>query len=158
MVKRQVKTLAAGALILYAAFLLKLILFKQIPLMETPSHFAGLSRDMIQQNLAYSNWTPFATVKRYLMVAETRPGLMIPNLIGNFAGFIPFGILVPMLFKKCRSGWRMLLLSFTFSMLLECIQLSLVLGVFDVDDILLNTAGGAVGYVLYWLGKKTVKK
>ncbi|WP_164462153.1 VanZ family protein [Bacillus sp. FJAT-42376] len=149
MVKKQLKTVAAGILIVYLAFLLKLVLFKQISLANSPEHFAGLSQDLIRQNLVYSNVVPLSTVKRYLMVAQSRPGLSVPNLLGNLAGFIPFGLLIPVLFKKMRKFWYMLLFSLLFSLTLEFIQLSLALGVFDVDDLLLNTLGGGIGFILF---------
>ncbi|MBS2968726.1 VanZ family protein [Metabacillus sp. KIGAM252] len=155
MVKKQLKTVAAGTLIIYLAFLLKLVLFKHVTLYESPEHFAALSGDLIKQNFAYSNMMPFATVKRYMLVAHSRPGLSIPNLLGNLAGFIPFGLLMPVMVKKLRNIWFMLLLSFLFSLALEIIQLSLALGVFDVDDLLLNTAGGVFGYLLFSLLIKT---
>ncbi|MGD6818324.1 VanZ family protein [Metabacillus sp. 84] len=154
MVKKQIKTVAAAAFIIYLAFLLKLILFKDIPLADTPGHIAGLSKDTVKQNLAYSNMVPLSTVKRYLMVAESRPGLSIPNLMGNLAGFIPFGFLLPVFLKKLRNIWLMIFLSFLFSLLLEGSQLSLALGVFDVDDLLLNTLGGGIGCLLFLLMKK----
>jgi len=39
--------------------------------------------------------------------------------------------------------------SFELSLLVELIQLVTKVGSFDVDDIILNTIGGAIGYIVY---------
>ncbi len=41
----------------------------------------------------------------------------------------------------------MTLISFEFSLLIECIQLVSKVGSFDVDDMILNTLGGSLGYL-----------
>lgn len=45
----------------------------------------------------------------------------------------------------------MLLLSFFVTMCIECTQLVTRLGVFDVDDLLMNTLGGLMGYGVYYV-------
>ncbi|MEG0383915.1 MAG: VanZ family protein [Solibacillus sp.] len=69
---------------------------------------------------------------------------------GNIAAFIPFGILFPLLiqvhFKKFI-GW------FIFVILgLETIQPLLYLGTFDVNDVISNTLGATIGYIVYKVG------
>lgn len=43
------------------------------------------------------------------------------------------------------------LFSFEFSLLVETIQLVSKVGSFDVDDLMLNTLGGILGYVIFSL-------
>ena len=50
-----------------------------------------------------------------------------------------------------RSLAKTLLLGIEFSLLVEIVQLFSKVGSFDVDDILLNTLGVFVGYVLFLL-------
>ena len=38
-----------------------------------------------------------------------------------------------------------------FSLCIELIQLITKLGVFDVDDIIMNTFGGMIGYIIYYI-------
>ena len=45
------------------------------------------------------------------------------------------------------------ILTFVFSSMIEIIQLYTKIGVFDVDDIILNTLGGFVGYLIYITGR-----
>ena len=46
------------------------------------------------------------------------------------------------------------LFSFEFSLLVETIQLVSKVGSFDVDDLLLNTTGGILGFLLYKIVQK----
>ena len=93
---------------------------------------------------------PFAEIKRYLYYAG-RVGtvLVLLNLLGNIICFIPYGFVIPVLSVRCSSFGKILLLSFLASLLVESIQLVSKLGSFDVDDIMLNTLGGILGYVLF---------
>jgi glycopeptide antibiotics resistance protein len=45
-------------------------------------------------------------------------------------------------------------LSMFFSVSIEVIQLIFMVGIFDVDDILMNTAGGLIGYLFFILGNR----
>ncbi len=78
----------------------------------------------------------------------------ISNIAGNMLLLLPLGFLVPILWKKFQDGHKMILLAFCFSLSIELLQLLLTyMGVFnrafDVDDIILNTLGGCIGYFLY---------
>lgn len=76
------------------------------------------------------------------------------NLVGNVVGFMPFGFFLPLLSNKNKNGYRVAIFSLFFSLLVELTQLIFKLGCFDVDDILLNTLGGVLGYLMYFTGKK----
>ena len=71
------------------------------------------------------------------------------NLVGNVVAFIPFGFFLPILHVKCRSFLFTTFLSFEFSLMVETIQLVSKVGSFDVDDLLLNTIGGALGCLTF---------
>jgi glycopeptide antibiotics resistance protein len=68
------------------------------------------------------------------------------NFLGNLVMFLPFGFLVPLLWNL--SGKKTLLIGFFCSLFIECCQLFLARGT-DVDDLILNTAGTALGLLLY---------
>ena len=70
-------------------------------------------------------------------------------LLGNLLVFVPFGLSVSILFKSLRSGWKMLLIGAGLSLTIELLQLILAVRVFDIDDILLNTLGTWLGYLLF---------
>ena len=70
-------------------------------------------------------------------------------LLGNLLIFTPIGFLVSILFKGLRSGWKMLLVGVSVSLIIEILQLILAVRVFDIDDILLNALGTWLGYLLF---------
>ena len=74
---------------------------------------------------------------------------VILNLAGNVVGFMPFGLLLPVFLRNARSFWKVTLLSFEISALVEFSQLIFHVGCFDVDDMILNTLGGFLGYLLF---------
>ena len=76
------------------------------------------------------------------------------NLLGNVLGFIPFGILVPMLIQQIANLRTILFAALFISFVFEIIQLLAVLGSFDVDDLLLNTIGAGLGYYIYFIDRK----
>ncbi|MCH4889462.1 VanZ family protein [Acidaminobacter sp. JC074] len=73
------------------------------------------------------------------------------NLFGNMILFIPFGFLLPVCFKKGKNLWSNLLLTILFSFSIEGIQYIFAVGIFDIDDIILNTVGGLIGFSIYTL-------
>ncbi|MBO5197964.1 MAG: VanZ family protein [Lachnospiraceae bacterium] len=74
---------------------------------------------------------------------------LIINIIGNVAAFMPFGFCLPVISKRYSGFFRILFLSAGFSFAAEIVQLFGKVGSFDVDDILLNTIGGVLGYIGY---------
>lgn len=70
------------------------------------------------------------------------------NLLGNVVIFMPFGFFMAMA-SKSRSVFTVTSYSFGLSLLIEVVQLLTKVGRFDVDDLLLNTVGGILGYVIF---------
>ncbi len=66
--------------------------------------------------------------------------------------------ILPFLSQKNRSFAYVTLISFEFSLLIECIQLVSKVGSFDVDDMILNTLGGSLGYLCFWVARKWKKR
>jgi glycopeptide antibiotics resistance protein len=75
------------------------------------------------------------------------------NLLGNVALFVPLGILLPLVGDRFRSLKRVLLVALGLSLSIEAIQfLSRFLGIpraVDIDDVILNTLGGCLGFALF---------
>jgi glycopeptide antibiotics resistance protein len=101
--------------------------------------------------LAYSyNLRPFYEIRRYLTYREILGARTVfLNLAGNIIGFMPFGALLPILSKSVRNVWKVGLLSMEISALVELSQFLFQVGCFDVDDIILNTVGGVLGYFVF---------
>jgi len=71
------------------------------------------------------------------------------NLLGNVVWFIPLGALLPVVLKRRRAFWFFLMMGTLCSLSIELLQYVFVTGVSDIDDIIFNTIGTAVGYQLY---------
>ena len=80
------------------------------------------------------------------------------NIILNFCMFVPFGLLLSFGSKKLRAFWKILLAGFSFSLLIETLQLLLHRGMFELDDLLGNTTGALIGYGLFLLGDQLVRR
>lgn len=80
------------------------------------------------------------------------PSLTLPWLVdfGNIAAFIPFGILIPLLYHIRFRKFIVLFISAISS--LEVLQSLTFLGTFDVMDIISNTLGAIIGFVAYKVG------
>ena len=111
----------------------------------------GFGRASAGREYAY-NLHPFREIRRFWVYRE-KLGLfaVICNLAGNVAGFIPFGMILPVIWRKTDSFFRIMLLVFEFSLCVEIIQLVWKVGSFDVDDLILNTLGSVIGYLLFSL-------
>lgn len=71
-----------------------------------------------------------------------------PELILNVLVFIPFGLYLGALFPQW-SWRRALLASFLTSLAFETIQFVWKIGAFDITDIITNTTGGIIGWLLF---------
>ena len=65
--------------------------------------------------------------------------------VENIIMFIPFGVLLPILFRKFRSGWAYILTGFICSCSIEILQHITQTGYLQLDDVVTNRTGTAVG-------------
>lgn len=76
----------------------------------------------------------------------------IRNILGNLVLLAPVGLLAPALWTRFRSWKTVLLLGLSISVSIELLQL--VVSSYrttDIDDVILNVTGTAVGYLCYKL-------
>jgi glycopeptide antibiotics resistance protein len=97
------------------------------------------------------NLIPFVNLLDY----ESKRDLLL-NIIGNCAMFIPTGILTPVLYRHLDSFKKTVLTGFLISLAIEIIQLPFAVRASDIDDLILNTLGFFLGYLIY-LGYKKKK-
>lgn len=103
------------------------------------------------------NVVPFAfSIKCFRLAHNPHHGLMpfcLLNLFGNIALFLPFGILLPLVSGGFRSFKRVVLVALCLSVSIETIQFVLrFVGnprAVDIEDVLLNTLGTCLGFVVY---------
>ncbi|GAA4225829.1 hypothetical protein GCM10022254_08610 [Actinomadura meridiana] len=73
---------------------------------------------------------------------------------GNLALLMPLGALLPTVFTRLRGPLRLALVGALVSLSIETAQGLLITGrAFDIDDVILNTAGVVAAYLL--IGRKT---
>ncbi len=106
------------------------------------------------------NFVPFRTILPYLLGHK---GLIIAsiNLIGNIALLVPIGFLAPFINQKLNSK-SSLFIAIISGLTIEMMQVVLGVGIFDIDDILLNALGVMIGYWAFlifarWLRSKNYK-
>ena len=92
----------------------------------------GLISGLLHGDVKVTNWTS------------------LEGIILNILLFIPFGYLLPSLFPRLR-WWQVILLGLAFSLCIELLQLFTRLGYADVDDLINNTLGAAIGWLCYKL-------
>ena len=88
--------------------------------------------------------------------AQTQPELYRSMLMNVFL-FVPFGLTLPYaLPNRCRHKWMTTILSaMLFSIIIETSQFCFQLGRCEVDDVIMNTLGAAIGSWGYGL---TIRK
>jgi glycopeptide antibiotics resistance protein len=119
---------------LYAAFLLKLLLFSRTP---------GSERSI--------NLIPFASIAEYAFSHSPGAGkVAFANVVGNILVFIPLGVYASWL-RHRAAAWLTMLTVASVSVAVEIIQGVLAVGASDIDDVILNCVGGLIGMLAFWL-------
>jgi len=126
--------------IAYSAILIKVMVFKDLPVIRIGQlmfNFGGTQEGP-------ANLLPFKTILPYLL---GKKGLIIAgiNLMGNIVLLVPIGFLVPFVFRNIT--WRKaLVVAVAAGFAIEGTQTLFHVGIFDIDDIILNGIGVMVGY------------
>lgn len=136
--KQRLKTAGGLLFYLYIVMLSYFLFFSE--------HYG---RDYVMEGYRY-NLQFFKEIERFIQYRE-KLGFetFVVNILGNVLAFAPFGFLLPLIHKRYRRFFKIMFLSILFSLTVEAIQLYLKVGIFDVDDILLNTTGGLLGYIVF---------
>jgi len=101
------------------------------------------------------NWHP-QLVPLWNLVAGIADGdrrlATLAGAAGNVLLFVPLGFLLPLVLPRLDRRWRVLTVGAGISLLVELAQLPMP-GVrrADVNDLLMNVAGTALGWLLYTL-------
>ena len=82
------------------------------------------------------------------------------NVVGNCIWFIPLGVMLPAIYREFRKKPLLVIfVGMAVSSSIEILQYILCTGVTDIDDVLFNTIGTAMGYwVWLFLEKQRNKK
>lgn len=140
--------MAAIVLIAYSALLIRLIVFKAIPIIRVGHlkfKFAG-------GHTGASNLIPFKTIASEL-VGRGNHLISAVNLLGNILPFVPLGLLLPLVFRL-MSWPRALMLGVLTGLTCEVMEVVFHVGIFDMDDVMLNALGVLSGYGVFVLFKR----
>lgn len=132
--------IAYGALMLWLLF-------------DRPGYTEGIPYwEQVTQQL---NLVPFRTLRLFAGLLDSgvrsHINMAVINLGGNVIMFIPLGFLLPRVFEKVNRFWKILLTTALVITAAEIIQLFTLVGTCDIDDLILNLIGSAIGYGIHKL-------
>lgn len=136
---------------IYILVVIKVIIFKY-PMEQLRAIADMWQRSVILEGLGTANFMPFRTIKMYIDYAHQLNS--VENLAGNVLVFVPLGFLLPLVSDDMQTLRAVLINAFAFVLGIEVFQLFSAFGAFDVDDILLNCLGAAIGYGCYKIESK----
>lgn len=99
------------------------------------------------------NIIPFQVITKPWQMDEQKK---IAQTIANILMFVPLGFVFPMVWKKGRKFWIVAMNMALFSFGIEFIQYFIGRSS-DIDDVILNTLGGILGYLVCTLFEKLFK-
>lgn len=137
----------------YTVFLVKVMVFKEIPVIRVGQIMLNFGGTQDGQ----ANLIPFKTILPYMLGDK---GLIIAgiNLVGNIALLVPLGFVLPFLYRSLT--WKTAtVIGIVSGLTIEVLQTVLHVGIFDIDDVILNALGFVLGYLMYvfltkWLREK----
>lgn len=94
-------------------------------------------------NYGLSNIIPFKEIFRYSIGSR----LFIKNIIGNILLFLPYGYFIGYYINN-KKIITSAILTMIISITIEVVQLNIG-RTFDIDDVILNTCGGMLGFLIY---------
>ena len=144
--------------VLYLLLLTKNILFKKGPAYYKNYFQHEYKHYSWREGWKHANKVPFSTINLFYNSRHMDSEYRQNNLLGNLLGFMPFGILLPLLLPWFRHFFKILFAGFLLSLGYECTQLFFGLGIFDVDDLILNTAGASLGGITFLVGRRIWKR
>lgn len=144
----MLKRLPIFLLLAYVFILIKIMVLKDVPMIRMGPIMLNFGGTQVGD----PNYIPFKTIMPYLLGNN---GFLIGalNIGGNIAFLIPIGFLLPFVFAGIN--WKKLLSVAVLSgMFIELTQVVLHIGIFDIDDVILNGLGVMVGYWMYLFFQK----
>jgi len=116
---------------------------------EVSTHGWWANMEWRVQHKDHVNLVPFQVFKIY----------KISNIqiVGNFIMLLPLGIYLPVLYRRMNNFFLVLLVCMLTSISIEVLQLATKFRSADVDDVILNTTGAVMGYILFVIFKRMVE-
>ena len=136
--------------VIYIFFLVTLVLFDSYFGRTGASNIPKWTRDAFKAYFdTRVNFVPFKTVIAFIAALFSgNVKVFLVNILGNLAAFSPFGFFLPVLFEKQKTFKNFLITMIIIVLSAEILQMLLLTGAFDVDDIILNVGGACVVFGL----------
>jgi glycopeptide antibiotics resistance protein len=169
---KQTRWLAACTLTAYGAVLIRFIVFKAIPVI----HIGHMRFRFAGTHTGPGNFVPFKTIVPQLIGLGMGRGnrlIALVNFFGNIIPFMPIGLLAPLVVRSSSSSgsgsfsvsvscsgsssfsWqKALVLGVATGLSFEVMEVVFRVGIFDVDDVILNTLGVIAGYGVFVMFKR----
>lgn len=149
----------------------KFVLKKEIPIILFVAYCVGLffatipiysvlhygNHIMINGVYHSVNLIPFKQITGYIIRRDSIGEISFANLVGNILLFAPMGFLLPVIFKKMKNMPAAVLTGAVVSTCIEATQYLFGRSA-DIDDVILNTVGTLLGFLLYLVIKAITKK
>ena len=122
--------------------------------------FVIWNRNLLSSYLKYSfNIVPLKTIKLftngyingYVSFKNFRN-----NIIGNLCALMPYGVFLPLMFKRMNKFYKFLITMIIIVLFIEIIQFLTMSGSCDIDDLILNVLGSSIIYAITSI--KIIKK
>jgi glycopeptide antibiotics resistance protein len=136
-------------LFLFYVYIVCALLITTVPIPMTRSESLTTSRiNLIPLINTTKGFAETLSSEKHFMTSH-----LLENIFGNVMLFIPMGIFLPLVSSKFRSIKKVILFAASCSGAIELIQLiSRQFGIYrsvDIDDIILNTLGAALGFLFF---------
>lgn len=146
---KTVRWIAGILLLCFLIILSKFILFKNFNGRYGEVFNTSINKRVINEGIRTANFKPFSTIQLFSKSRRLRTEYKIDNLGGNVIGFIPIGFLLCIIISSSSRNVLVVFGTFGISLFFELVQLLTGWGVFDVDDLILNTFGGLLGLLIF---------
>lgn len=110
------------------------------------------NKELLNSYLKYSfNIIPFNTIKLYIngyINGYVNLKVFSINIIGNLVALMPYGMFIPLIFKKINKYYKFLILMIILVIGIEMLQFITLSGSCDIDDLILNVMGASIIYFI----------
>ena len=117
-----------------------------------------------KEHFETSNLIPFATIIEYIIGVisnDINTNIVIINFATNLLLFAPMGFFIPVLFQnRIKNIKQFVIMIIILTLIVEMLQFITYRGSTDIDDIILNTIGAVIMYMIMRtkFAKKLLKK
>ena len=105
----------------------------------------------------YINYIPFVETIKMFTNEFSDIHIALYNVIGNILLFIPLGFCIPLFFSNKNKLSKVILYGFTASLTIEVLQIFTPFNTTDIDDIIFNTFGAILGFIIFNISYKIFK-